>query len=685
MNNFNQMKIFILFMSMVTMIACSIQENSQNTDWSVDPVVIEKVITQLQADGGPGQGERAARGVKQIAGLWRESDGDNAHFERFCLEQFIASPAELDAVFHRLAGHFENISGAMNRISLEITRPIHEDLGTLRPIDRMFGSFSPSAHLTDDFFQNKIAFAVALNFPAWSLEEKNRLGKTWSDKEWGYARLGDYFTSRVPSRLNQDYADVSNNADIYISEYNIFAGKLRNDQGEKLFPEDMKLLAHWNIRDEIKSNYGQPRGTEKQEMLYQVMLRIIQQDIPVEVINSSAVEWNPLTNELWKDGTLTEITPEGGVRYEHLKNTFTALKNMDPYYPEADTYIKRSFEQGMEIPREEVEALFREYASSPLLGQVAQLITERLERPLRPFDLWYDGFKSRSSISEQELNRITRARYPDAAAMQADLPNILSGLDFDSQQAQFLGSRIEVNAARGSGHAWGASMRSMPSHLRTRIGVDGMDYKGYNIAIHEFGHNVEQTISLHHVDNYLLNGVPNTAFTEALAFMFQSRDLQILGLAENNPSKKHLDVLDFFWNNFEMMGVSLVDMMTWEWMYNHPDASAGELKDAVISIANEVWNTYYAGIFGEKDVPLLAIYSHMISNPLYLSNYPYGRLIMFQLEEAIEGKNFADEVFRIFSIGRKTPMHWMNEATGEQISNQPMFNAVEKALDALKQ
>ncbi len=57
-----------------------------------------------------------------------------------------------------------------------------------------------------------------------------------------------------------------------------------------------------------------------------------------------------------------------------------------------------------------------------------------------------------------------------------------------------------------------------------------MDYKGFNIAVHELGHNVEQTFSLYEVDSTLLQGVPNTAFTEALAFVFQARDLEVLGL-----------------------------------------------------------------------------------------------------------------------------------------------------------
>ena len=89
-----------------------------------------------------------------------------------------------------------------------------------------------------------------------------------------------------------------------------------------------------------------------------------------------------------------------------------------------------------------------------------------------------------------------------------------------------------------------------------------MDYKGYNIAVHEFGHNVEQTISLYDVDNYMMSGVPNTAITEALAFVFQKRDLILLGMKDENPEKEKMETLDAAWSLMEIMGVGMVDMKT---------------------------------------------------------------------------------------------------------------------------
>jgi hypothetical protein len=131
------------------------------------------------------------------------------------------------------------------------------------------------------------------------------------------------------------------------------------------------------------------------------------------------------------------------------------------------------------------------------------------------------------------------------------------------------------------------------------------------------------------------------------------------------------------------MGVSLVDMKVWKWLYENPGATKEQLKETVVKTAIEVWNTYYADAFGIKDTPILAIYSHMIDNPLYLSNYPVGHLIDFQLDGFLKGKNFADESLRIYSQGRLIPQLWMKQAVGEEISIQPLLMATQEALKGL--
>ena len=644
---------------------------------------IEKASDSLIKLYGESARFRIEKGVNQVAAFWVKEDGSEEVFRDFCIQHFTGTEGAQDTLFMTLSRNFEILWGHGNKVSLSLKEPLHLDGPPIRPVDEIFGAYSPTAHLQDDFFKNKIAFMVLLNFPYYNLKEKNELGKTWSRKEWAYARMGDLYTSREPAGLIQKAAEAYSNSDNYISEYNIYMGKLTDSRGRTFFPEDMKLISHWGLRDELKSQYAdKAQGLEKQQLIYQVMKRIIDQSIPQAVINNNQVQWDPVTNSVLPAGT--ENTAEPDTRYQQLLNNFKALKALDQYNPYYKTYMQRAFDAGMEISMEEVESLFTGLCSSPQVQEVASLIAARLGRPLQPFDIWYNGFKAKGSMNEEELNVITRQRYPNAAALQADMPRMLEMLGFTKEKTAEISSRIVVDAARGSGHAWGASMKSDVAHLRTRIAKDGMNYKGYNIAVHEFGHNVEQTITLQDMDYYMLNGVPTTAFTEAVAFLFQKRDLELLGMKDENPLKEHLLALDNFWASYEIMGVSLVDIRVWKWLYANPNATKSQLKEAVTAAAKEVWNQYYAPVFGSRDEPILAIYSHMIDNPLYLPAYPVGHLIDFQIEGQVKGKVLADELMRMYTKGRLTPEVWMQQAVGQPLSIQPLLNATAEALKVVK-
>lgn len=621
------------------------------------------------------------KGVRQAASLWRAEDGTEGEFIEFVKGNIMADDAAKEVLFQKLSTAFEVLFGTSNQISVRLQMPVHLTGSELTDIDYVFAGYSPSSHFSDDMFANKVAFITALNFPNFTLEEKNTLGREWSRLEWAYSRMGDIFTNRVPASINQRASQVYSNSENYIAGYNIMMGHLLTEDGRKLFPEDMVLLSHWNLRDEIKSNYADvPNAFEKQQMIYKVMEHIACQSIPADVVNNPAYDWAPYSNKAYANGKEVSLSAEGAARYSHILETFKVEQALDPYNPQLPTGIKRNFEGGMEISAEDIEEMFINLISSPEVAKVAELIKARLGRDLQPYDIWYDGFKSRSTISEDVLTAQTRKLYPDAKAFEKDMPRLLRNLGFTRADADYLASKIVVEGARGSGHAWGASGRWEPARLRTRVGEKGMDYKGYNIAVHEFGHNVEQTLSLYDVDHYMLNGVPNTAFTEALAFIFQKRDLKLLGYPQQVDDNTTLDI---FWGAYEIMGVSLVDMYTWRWLYENPTATAEQLRDAVIGIARDVWNKYYEPILGTHDSPILAIYSHMVNSPMYLPNYPFGHIIEFQLEEHLAGmsdREFASEIKRIFTIGTLTPHFWMEEAVGSKVSTDPLIKAVGRIL-----
>ncbi len=647
---------------------------------SIDKTTIDNTIKELLNKYGNRNEFRIERGVKQSASLWVRTDGTAEDFKLFCVEHFINSDEDLDKLFNRLQTNLEYIRGLYRKLSLELNKPLALDIGEKLPIDQDFGAYDPTAHFEEDFYKNKIAFQILLNFPFYSLDEKIKNGPSWTRKQWAYARMADIFNSRIPAEINQNISKCLTDADAYISEYNIYMGNLIDKTGKTFFPVDMKLISHWGLRDELKSHYLEADGIEKQKMIYEVIKRIISQETPENVINNQKVQWNPFDNKVTKDGKDIQFKPEPNTRYKFLLNNFKAMKAVDKFSPYYPTYIKRKFEQEFEIPQEKVEEMFVKFISSPTMKKVGDLISKRLGRKLEPFDIWYDGFKARSSISQEQLTATTKQKYPTREAFQRELPVILTKLGFSPERTAYISSKVQVDPSRGAGHASGAEMKSDISNLRTRVGKDGMDYKGYNIAIHEFGHNVEQTISLQDVDYYILAGVPNTAFTEAWAFVFQKRDLELLGIKETNPDKEYLMTLDNCWSSFEIMGVSLVDIEVWKWLYANPDATPEQLKESVIRIAKEVWNKYYAPIFGVKDEPILAIYSHMIDYPLYLSAYPLGHLIEFQLEKFLAGKNLGTEMQRIIKQGSILPDEWMKGAVGNVLSIEPSLEATEEAL-----
>ncbi|MCU0378508.1 MAG: hypothetical protein MUC78_09645 [Bacteroidales bacterium] len=674
-------KIIVLMIAALAACASPDKKGVESGAGFIDEATIVSSIDGIRTSHPETDNFLLEKGIRHAASLWREEDGSAQQFTDFVATNYIASPQKRKEVFVKISSYFESLGGNLNEITLDLKKVLDESAGEIDEIDKMFGNYSVGSHVQSDFYSNKIAFVIALNFPYYTLAEKEALGEKWSREEWAMARLGDQFVSRVPAELNQAMAAASGNAAMYIAEYNIHMGKLRTDDNRQIFPDDMVLLSHWNLRDEIKASYADSEnGSEKQEMIYRVMERIIRQEIPGKVVNSPDYEWAPFSNRVTKDGKEIQLESEPDTRYTQVVNIFNAHKAIDPYSPGMNTAILRKFAGEMEIDQEEIETLFDTYLSTPQLAALAEIIRQRLGRDLRPYDIWYDGFKSRSSIPESMLTEKTSTLYPDPAAFRKDMPAMLMKLGWSPDRAQYIADKIVVDPARGSGHAWGAAMKGSVSHLRTRISDKGMDYKGYNIAVHEFGHNVEQTISLYDVDYFMLSGVPNTGFTEATAFLFQDRDLMLLGIKEENPDREKLQMLDAAWSLMEIMGVGMVEMKVWKWLYENPETTPSLLKEQTISIAIEVWNKYFAPVMGNNDSPILAIYSHMIDVPLYLPNYSYGQIIQFQIEDYLEGKDFASEVDRMYKQGRLTPQHWMNGAVGTKISAQPVINALEEAL-----
>ena len=668
---------------MTILMAC---QNQSNTPM-ISEASIQQALTSIVQSHPNVDSLLTERGVRQVAALWQQTDGTEADYVELVTTHYAATAEEKKVLFDRLSYILEQCGQSADLLNNTLQEPTTL-VGKGEPcvVDWIISGYSPIAHFTEDMFANKLAHICVLNFPSYTLEEKNLLGQEWTRQEWAYARMGEVFNTRIPGSVYAHSSQAMSEAENYIAGYNIMMHCLRNEEGEQLWQEPMALLSHWNLRDELKSNYANiPNAHEKQEMIYQVMLRIIRQEIPECVVNNADYIWHPFSNNVQdiKGSKNQECGREPDTRYQKIIDIFHAMQQIDTYRPDAPSHVLRTFNEDLEIPQSEIESLFIQLLQSDEIKAVAQIIRERLGRDLRPYDIWYDGFKSRSSVSEDLLTSQTQSHYPTAKAFEKDMPRMLTDLGFSQDKAQEIAAHIVVEAARGSGHARPCVGRNQPARLRTRINDKGMDYKGYNIAVHEFGHNVEEVISLYDIDYYTLAGIPNTGFTEASAFLFQQRDLQLLGHGKQIMSRDA--TLDIIWSMYEIMGVSLVDMAMWQWLYDNPKANAAQLREAVIAIAGDIWNKYYAPLLGEQDCPLLGIYSHMIGYALYLPGYPIGQLVQFQLEEHLAKcetpAEFAQEYTRIYQQGKLTPDAWMRGAVGEAMSVEPILKAVRKAIN----
>ncbi|MEI6898692.1 MAG: hypothetical protein WCL00_02345, partial [Bacteroidota bacterium] len=216
---------FLLFLPLV-LILCQCKQNQVQTESKGAAMFIQKstidtILSKLTKQYGDANKVRMEKGISQAAALWMEKDGTVKDFEELCIKYFINDEAKREKSFQRISANFESLFGHANMVSLDLKRAMALELGEIYDVDEIFNSYEPTSHFNDDFFANKMAFIININFPFYSLKEKEELGGKWSRLEWAYARMGDQFTARVPAEISQKVSDALAASDNYISNYNI--------------------------------------------------------------------------------------------------------------------------------------------------------------------------------------------------------------------------------------------------------------------------------------------------------------------------------------------------------------------------------------------------------------------------------------------------------------------------------
>ena len=166
----------------------------------IDDNAVAHVVTEMSTAGV--DNAMLQRGVSQVAALWTEDDGNVEEFTSFVKENYATTPEARRDLFDKLSKAYEVLLGTQNQVAIELSLPTILAGPEPTNIDYIMSAFNPYSHLWNDLYENKVAFITILNFPNFSLAEKNTLGGEWNREQWAYARMGDMFTSRVPALLN---------------------------------------------------------------------------------------------------------------------------------------------------------------------------------------------------------------------------------------------------------------------------------------------------------------------------------------------------------------------------------------------------------------------------------------------------------------------------------------------------
>jgi len=634
------------------------------------------VVEALVKQHGEGERGRAERGVRQVAARWQECDGTPAQFQSFCTERFVPTGADLDRLVDRLESALEQVYGHLYEMRRTLRR--HSDLAgdEFEGVDDMLATFDPAPDLAEQMYRQKLAFLALLNLPRETLATMLQDGPAWNHAHWASVRIAQSFDARIPATLADRARHVGHAASQWVARQHIPVGTLVDASGKRWYAPDRALLTHWLVREEIKAQYNDASGLPRQRALAAVLGRAIDGRIPLAVMDRSDTrDWDPQAETRGGDaGTV------GLARYYHWIEQFKLAQAFDAYHPEHPTAIARKFELAREMSESDVEHLLTELLDHPSRIELAAFLRTRLGRDLEPFDIYFDDIAEARSASE--LDAAVTARFPNEKAFEQSLPEVLRQLGFKPSDADFLGSRIRVEIARGSGHAMRPRLPEYGAWLRTSRLKDRLGWDGFDTAMHELGHNLEQLCSTFFVPRPALRNVPNTACTEAFAFLYQSLGKRVLGLDDASEADRAfaIDSIQTMLAACQIAGPSLLELHAWRWLYANPHADAAALRAEVLAIARRLWKRFYERDFGEDRNHLLAAYQHMINHPLYLPDYTIGHVMSHQIRSYMRGKDIAAETRRITSIGRFTPDLWMRNAVGSGVSPVPLAEASAEAI-----
>jgi hypothetical protein len=642
--------------------------------------LIDKMVEKF----GVNNKEDIEIGIREAKRVWNFEKYKEEEFEKFCLENYKKEEETKDELLEKLSEILHLMTGpsqvankiARENIDSEIKKEVEET-------DRVLANFNLLTRFNEDLYNYKISALIQLNFGS---RYENKEIKTRRD--WKIYRLGNVGESYIPFEISKRYQDIDMKNTEFLNQYLLNFSNIDFADKDIEFKNNLKLMPHWNIRDYAMSLNDDKNGLKKQRALTEVFERVIKGEIPKKFINSDEYIWKIREDKLINIKTKEEEKVEyiGVDRWEYFTKLFEITKEMDQYRKEKD-YIEYRFKNVRELELERVEKLFEDILTSENVEGIVKLIEKKLNRKVESFDIYQllnfseEKKEEKKEEKDDEKEKEKLNQYNSLEKLNSKIYDILIKLGFTKEKAEFISKKIIVQKSRSAGHAVPISTLFDVQRLRVKFQDENFDRSNFSTFMHELGHCTEGVISSYFMDHKLLWRIPNTAFTEAIAFNFQYKTDFIL----DNKEKKDDDykVLSTFWQTYNNVLQAKFEIELYKFLYSQKELNKEIIHENSIRIANELWQKYLEKYFGKNEQALLAGYTHILFCDLYLPDYPIGRVIEYQISKFLKDKNFGTEIERICKIGSIKPDSWMKEAVNEEVSANSLLDDTKNILKKL--
>ncbi|MDR1739267.1 MAG: hypothetical protein LBR45_00710, partial [Bacteroidales bacterium] len=273
---------------------------------------------------------RTYRGCRHIASIWNPKiDGDELIYENFCKGNFLNDTLERKQLAKSISEYSRSIFGHQAAMEYELVLTRDYSGRNTNWFDDAYTNYSPIRYYADNFYENRLAFVIALNFPYIPWREKELLNG--SRQQWNYYRIGDMFISRLPYEMSEPLLDAERALKRYVVENEMELSR------EELLRQVKKKERYQYLLDFMKAQLSADNYFRENFMYrtldkkYEVALKDIKETLE-NLLESKETKkaCKVLRNELGRDLTVDDLymTIADSVPYPYAN--VTALKNDIP-------------------------------------------------------------------------------------------------------------------------------------------------------------------------------------------------------------------------------------------------------------------------------------------------------------------------------------------------------------------